>query len=60
MQIAMNTVVTMSYELKDSDGNTLESSKDPVTYLHGGYDQIFPKVEEEMHGKKKEKLLKLA
>ena len=52
MQIAMNTVVTMTYELKDADGKVLESSKDPVTYLHGGYDNIFPKVEEAMHGKK--------
>ena len=26
MQIAMNTVVTMTYELKDADGNILESS----------------------------------
>ena len=52
MQIAMNTVVTMTYELKDAEGNILESSKEPVTYLHGGYDNIFPKVEEVMHGKK--------
>jgi len=29
----------------------LEESKDPVAYLHGGYDNIFPKVEEAMHGK---------
>ena len=52
MKIAMNTIVTMTYELKDADGNILESSKDPVAYLHGGYDNIFPKVEEAMHGKK--------
>ena len=51
MQIAMNTVVTITYELRDSDGNILESSKDPVSYLHGGYDNIFPRVEEELHGK---------
>jgi len=51
MQIAMNTVVTMTYELKDADGNILESSSKPVAYLHGGYDNIFPKVEEAMHGK---------
>ena len=51
MQIAMNTVVTMTYELKDADGNILESSSEPVAYLHGGYDNIFPKVEEAMHGK---------
>lgn len=51
MQIAMNTVVTMTYELKNSDGEVLESSTEPVAYLHGGYDNIFPKVEEAMHGK---------
>jgi FKBP-type peptidyl-prolyl cis-trans isomerase SlyD len=51
MQIAMNTVVSMTYELRDSDGNVLESSADPVSYLHGGYDNIFPRVEEELHGK---------
>ncbi|MCB5191654.1 peptidylprolyl isomerase [Methylobacillus arboreus] len=51
MQIAMNTVVTITYELRDSDGNILEASKDPVSYLHGGYDNIFPRVEEELHGK---------
>ena len=52
MQIAMNTVVTMTYELKDADGTILESGTDPIIYLHGGYDNIFPKVEEAIHGKK--------
>jgi FKBP-type peptidyl-prolyl cis-trans isomerase SlyD len=52
MHIAMNTVVSITYELRDSDGNILEASADPVSYLHGGYDGIFPKVEEELHGKK--------
>ncbi len=51
MQITMNTVVSITYELLDSEGNVLESSTDPVSYLHGGYDNIFPKVEEELHGK---------
>ena len=51
MQISMNSVVTMTYELKDTEGNVLESSSEPVAYLHGGYDNIFPKVEELMHGK---------
>jgi len=41
----------MTYKLQNSDGDTLEESKDPVAYLHGGYDNIFPKVEEAMHGK---------
>ena len=51
MQITMNTVVNMTYEIKDAGGNILESSNEPVAYLHGGYDNIFPKVEEAMHGK---------
>lgn len=51
MKIAMNTVVSINYELTDVDGNILESTTDPVTYLHGGYDNIFPRVEEELHGK---------
>ena len=51
MQVSMNTVVTMTYELKDTEGTILESSAEPVAYLHGGYDNIFPKVEELMHGK---------
>jgi FKBP-type peptidyl-prolyl cis-trans isomerase SlyD len=52
MHIAMNTVVSITYELSDVDGNILESTSEPVNYLHGGYDNIFPKVEEELHGKK--------
>lgn len=51
MQIAMNTVVSITYELRNSAGKLLEESKEPVTYLHGGYDNIFPRVEEELHGK---------
>ncbi len=51
MQITMNTVVSMTYELRNSEGEVLESSQEPVTYLHGGYDNIFPRVEEELHGK---------
>ena len=52
MEVKMNTVVTISYELKDVNGNVLEKSKEPIAYLHGGHDNIFPKVEEAMHGKK--------
>jgi FKBP-type peptidyl-prolyl cis-trans isomerase SlyD len=51
MQVAMNTVVSMTYKLQNSDGEVLEESQQPVAYLHGGYDNIFPKVEEAMHGK---------
>ena len=52
MEIKMNSAVKITYELKDPDGNLLESSSEPIAYLHGGYDNIFPKVEEAMHRKK--------
>lgn len=52
MKIAKDTVVSLSYELFDSDGGLLEKVEDPVSYLHGGYDGIFPLVEEALHGKK--------
>jgi FKBP-type peptidyl-prolyl cis-trans isomerase SlyD len=51
MKIAMNTAVSITYEVYDSAGNLLEASNEPITYLHGGYDGIFPRVEEELHGK---------
>lgn len=52
MRIGMNTIVSITYELRDADGNVLEAVNEPVDYLHGGYDGIFPKVEEALHGKR--------
>lgn len=51
MKIAKDTVVSLRYELFDSEGELLEKVEDPVSYLHGGYDGIFPLVEEALHGK---------
>ena len=52
MKIAKDTVVSLSYELIDSNGGAiLEKSSDPISYVHGGYDGIFPTVEEALHGK---------
>ncbi len=51
MKIAKNTVVSLQYSLSDAGGTLLEKSNDPVSYLHGGYDGIFPVVEEALHGK---------
>lgn len=52
MKIVKDTVVSLRYELFDSDGELLERVEDPVSYLHGGYDGIFPLVEEALHGRK--------
>ena len=50
MRIAKDTVVSLRYELSDANGAVLEKTEDPISYLHGGYDGIFPTVEEELHG----------
>ena len=51
MKIARDSVVSLSYELFDSTGELLEKVDDQISYLHGGYDGIFPLVEEALHGK---------
>jgi FKBP-type peptidyl-prolyl cis-trans isomerase SlyD len=51
MQIAKNSVVTIRYELTDAEGNQLEKGDPMMSYVHGGYDGVFPMVEEALHGK---------
>ncbi len=51
MQITKDTVVSLTYELLDTDGGTIEKAEDPIDYLHGGYDGIFPLVEKALAGK---------
>lgn len=51
MQILKNTVVTLDYKVTDSEGNLIDDGKNPLVYLHGGYDGIFPAIEEALHGK---------
>lgn len=50
MQVSKNSVVTLNFELSDSSGKLLEKSEQPISYLHGGYDGIFPLVEEALEG----------
>ena len=51
MNIVKDTVVTITYRVNDLEGNLLEQSDEPVSYLHGGYDNIFPLVEQALEGK---------
>jgi len=51
MQVAQNTVVSLHYELLDSQGRQIEKTDDPIEYLHGGYDGIFSLVEQALEGK---------
>jgi FKBP-type peptidyl-prolyl cis-trans isomerase SlyD len=54
MEIVKNTVVSLQYQMYDSAGEMLDQTQDgePMVYLHGGYDGIFPIVEEALQGKR--------
>ncbi|MFL6675936.1 MAG: peptidylprolyl isomerase [Massilia sp.] len=51
MKIAQNTVVTVNYKLSDAQNNLIEEGAQPMVYLHGGYENTLPKIEEELDGK---------
>jgi FKBP-type peptidyl-prolyl cis-trans isomerase SlyD len=51
MKIAKNTVVTVNYKLSDAQNNLIEDGAQPMVYLHGGYENTLPKIEEELDGK---------
>lgn len=52
MQVAKDTVVTLTYRLTSLQGEMIEEAtpEHPAAYLHGGYDGIFPKVETALEG----------
>ncbi|MDU0460656.1 MAG: peptidylprolyl isomerase [Geobacteraceae bacterium] len=50
-QVAKNTVVTLSYNLTDPDGNMLDEGNQPIVYLHGGYGGVFLPIENALEGK---------
>lgn len=51
MRIAKDTVVTLTYTVVDTEGNTVDEGRQPLTYLHGGYGGLFPRIETELNGK---------
>ena len=48
MHITKDTAVTLSYQLTTPQGKLLD--KGHMAYLHGGYENIFPKVEAALEG----------
>jgi FKBP-type peptidyl-prolyl cis-trans isomerase SlyD len=50
MKITKDTVVTLRYKVANAQGQLIEESKDPMVYLHGGYDNTFPKIEAALEG----------
>jgi len=51
MKIGPNTVVTLAYRVTDPDGELIDPGERPIVYLHGGYDDIFPRIEQALEGK---------
>ena len=47
-----NTVVTLDYSVTDPEGVLVDAGKEPLVYLHGGYDDIFPLIEGAVHEKR--------
>ena len=48
MHITKDTAVTLTYKVTSPEGKPLDAGS--LAYLHGGYDNIFPKVEAALEG----------
>ena len=51
MKIAKDSVVTLQYKMADAQGKLIEASAKSMTYLHGGYENTLPKIEEALDAK---------
>lgn len=50
MKIDKDTAVTLRLTIAESNGKVIQSGKTPMAYLHGGYDNLFPKLEAALQG----------
>ena len=48
MNITKDSAVTLTYKVTTPQGKPLDSGN--LAYLHGGYENIFPKVEAALEG----------
>lgn len=51
LAVAADYWVSLSYELFDSTGQPLDEVRRNLTYLHGGYGEVLPKIEAAVLGK---------
>lgn len=49
--ISKNALVTLDYTVFDTENNLLDSGVNPLNYLHGGYGDVFVKIEDALEGK---------
>ena len=50
MKIEKNTAVTLRFKVSDAQGKLIEDKKEPMVYLHGGYGNTLPKIEDALEG----------
>jgi FKBP-type peptidyl-prolyl cis-trans isomerase SlyD len=50
MKISQDTVVTMHHTVVNAQGQVLDKAQEPTSYLHGGYGNTLPKIEEALQG----------
>lgn len=51
MSITKNCIVTLDYTVTATDGQLVDPGKEPLVYVHGGYENIFAPVEQGLEGK---------
>ncbi len=51
MKIEKDTVVTLRCKVAEANGKLVEDSREPMVYLHGGYDNTLPKIEAALDGR---------
>ena len=52
MKITANTVVTLRYKVSDAlTQKLIDEGRNPMVYLHGGYENTFPRVEAALEGR---------
>lgn len=53
MKITKDTVVTLDVRIADTLGRLLDRSREPEAYLHGGYGNTLPRLEEALEGRQR-------
>jgi FKBP-type peptidyl-prolyl cis-trans isomerase SlyD len=53
MKITKDTVVSLHYKVAEPSGKLIEESREPMVYLHGGYENTLPRIEAALEGQEK-------
>ena len=51
LTVGENTVVTVEFWITDTDGEALDDSGGPVSFLHRGLDSLLPRLDDAIEGK---------